>query len=161
MRPPSFLSESENEGNTVLDFTSIWWTFKAFQKAQRNKNMGRGKKAQELKNQVCQTSGLLETIIIFVWTKFQQPGFGVEMDILLREWLQVENRARGVEGVLAGNMRFFLRRIELGSVVQTFDLQNLGVWQDEESRRRIKCNKWWKAGKKEARRKKELHARKQ
>lgn len=80
-----------------------------------------GKKAQELKNQVCQTTGLLETIIIFVWTKFQRPNFGVEMDILLREWLQVENRARGVEGVLVGNMRLFLRRRELGSVVQTFD----------------------------------------
>ena len=75
---------------------------KLFRKLRGTKIWDGGEKAQELKNQLCQTMGLLETIIIFVWAKFQRPSFGVEMDILLREWLQVENRARGVEGVLAG-----------------------------------------------------------
>lgn len=87
-----------------------------------------------MKNQVCQTTGLLETIIIFVWAlfKFWRPGFGVEMDIL-RESLQVEKclRVRGGEEVLAGNMWF--EEEEKKERDAAFDLQNLDVWQEEKN----------------------------
>lgn len=53
-----------------------------------------------MKNQICQTAGHLETIIIFVWALFEvrRLGFGVKIGIH-RESLLVEIylRARGAE----------------------------------------------------------------
>lgn len=143
MRAPFHPSKSDNEGNAVLDFRSIWWTFTAFQRAQWNKIKEVKKKETEMKNQICQTTGRLETIIIFVWAR--RPFFGVEMDIL-GESLQAEKylRAGDAEEVLTGNTRF-----EEGGKVQgggTFDLQNLGVWQEEKRFREEKIKQWWWKG---------------
>lgn len=103
-----------------------------------------------------------------LWAFWRQLSYLSELSsngqALVWKWIsssESDYRLKTEPEVLRGCSRVFLRGRELGSVVQTFDLQNLGVWQDEESRGRKKMRQEMKSRERGSQKKKELHARKQ